>query len=110
MANITLADLTGEPTRLDMFGYTYEVLTLTRSVQKKLEKIQPLLDTLEDEEDADKVVATMVDSIDALLDPQENAPAAKKILVEAWKADKLDLGVVRRMFDRVQEAAVARPT
>jgi hypothetical protein len=110
LAKITLADLTAEATTLDMFGHTYRVLAITRSVQKKLEKAQPLLDTLEDEDDGDKVVTSLADVIDALLAPEDEAPAAKKVLLDAWKADQLGLSVVGALFEKVQEAAVARPT
>jgi hypothetical protein len=110
LAKITLADLTGEPTTIDMFDHSYRVLAVTRSVQKKLEKVQSLLDGLEDEDDADKVVAAMADSIDTLLQGEEGSPPAKKVIVDAWKNDTLSLPLLRALFDSVQEASVARPT
>ena len=110
MANITLADLTREPTTIELFEHTYRVNAITRSVQKRIEKVQPLLNGMADEEDSDKVIALMADGMDPLLEPQGDAPPAKKVLVEAWKTDRLSLDVLNVLFDKVQEAAVARPT
>lgn len=110
MGKITLAELTNEATTVEMFEHAYTVLRITRSVQKKLEKVQPALDAAKEEEDSDKVVSVLADAIDALLTPGDGAPAAKKLLVDCWKTDKLDLAQLNALFDGVQEAAVARPT
>ena len=110
MGKITLADLTREATTVEMFEHTYTVLPITRSVQKKLEKVQPALSALGDEEDSDKAVAVLADAIDVLLAPGNGAPPAKKLLVDAWKADNLNLTQIHALFDGVQEASVVRPT
>jgi hypothetical protein len=110
MPKITLADLTSEPTTVELFGHAYRVNAITRSVQKRLEKIQPLIDNLQDEDDSDKSIATLADALAELLEPEEDAPSPKKTITDAWKADKLNLGQINALFERVQEAAVARPT
>jgi hypothetical protein len=110
VANITLADLTSEQTTVELGEHSYRVLTLTRSVQKKLEKAQPAIDGLDQEQDSDKAVTTMADAIDALLAPENGAPPAKKVLVDAWKADGLSVSQLGLLFERVQGASVARPT
>jgi hypothetical protein len=110
MGKITLADLTREPTTLELFDNTYRVNAITRSVQKKLEKVQPIIENLADEDDGDKVVAMMVDAIEPLLTPAEGSQAVKRVLVDAWKADNLSLDMLAALFDKVQEASAARPT
>src|SRR4051812_37597806 len=110
MPKITLADLTAEPTEIELFGHSYRVLAIVRSVQKKLEKAQPHLEKLGEEEDSDKVVDVLTDALAALLAPDAGAPAPKKALMDAWKADEIGLGQISALLERVQEAAVARPT
>jgi hypothetical protein len=110
LAKITLADLTSEPTTIELFGHEYRVLAITRSVQKKLEKAQPSLESLPDEEDSDKVVAVLADAIDAVLAADAGAPAARKAIVDAWKRDELSLSQISALSDKVQEASAARPT
>jgi hypothetical protein len=107
---ITLADLTADTTAVEIFGASYTVRTITRSVQKKLEGLNEALQALEDEEDSDKVVSTLADGLDVLLEGAEGAPAAKALIVKQWKADALSLSQLRGLFEGVQEAAVARPT
>lgn len=110
MPRITLADLTAEPTTIEMFEHTYRVNSITRSVQKQLEKVQPLIENLKDEDDGDKVIAAIAGAIDALLRPEDGAPPAKRVILDAWKADQVSLDVVSALFDKVQEASVSRPT
>lgn len=108
---IKLADLAGENTTVDLFGHEYRVLSVTRSVQKRLEAAQPALEKLETEENSDAVVATLADAIDAILAPVKKAtPPAKDQLVDAWQNDELSLTQLGALFERVQEASVARPT
>lgn len=110
MAHLKLEDLKNEATTVDMFDHTYEVREITRSVQKKLEKVDAELNALQGEDDSDKVVAGLIDGLDALLAPADGAPAVKRALTEAWKADKLSLAQLHGLFDGVQEASVKRPT
>lgn len=110
MARISLAELTSEPTTVELGDHSYRVLAITRSVQKKLEKAQPALEHLGQEEDSDKAVTVMADAIDALLEPENQAPPAKKVLVDAWKSDTLGVTQLGLLFERVQEAATSRPT
>jgi vacuolar-type H+-ATPase subunit E/Vma4 len=110
MAKITLADLTREPTTLELFDNTYRVNAITRSVQKKLEKVQPILENIDKEEDGDKVVAMMADALEPLLAPEDGSQSAKRVLVEAWKADTLSIDMLAVLFDKVQEASALRPT
>lgn len=110
MARITLADLTTERSTVEMFEHAYTVRPITRSVQKKLEALNGSLQALKEEEDSDKVVETLADGLDALLEPADGAPAPKKVIVAQWKADTLSLAQLHGLFEGVQQAAVARPT
>jgi hypothetical protein len=107
---ITLADLTAETTTVAMFGGSYTVRPITRSVQKKLEGLNAALQSLAEEEDSDKVVATIADGLDILLEPDEGSTAAKAVIVKQWKDEALSLSQLHGLFEGVQEAAVARPT
>jgi hypothetical protein len=108
---ISLADLAGEDVTVDLNGIEYKVLSVTRSVQKRLEAAQPLLENLEHEEDSDKVIETLSGALDAMLRPtKKGARPAAEVLVEAWQGDDLSLTQIGALFERVQEAAVARPT
>jgi hypothetical protein len=107
---IKLADLATERSTVEMFEHTYTVRPITRSVQKKLEGLNEALQALADEEDSDKVVATLADGLDVLLDPVDGAPAPKGVIVKQWKADALSLSQLHGLFEGVQEAAVERPT
>lgn len=110
MSKITLADLTAEPTTVELFGSEYRVLAMTRSTQKKFEAAEKTLEGLENEADSDKAVTTLAGVIDSLLAPVESGPAAKKVIADAWKRDELSLGQLRALNNRVQEASLARPT
>lgn len=107
---ITLGDLTAEPTTVEIFGGSYTVRTITRSVQKKLEGLTGALQALENEEDSDKVVSTLAEGLDVLLERAEGSPSPKTLIVKHWKDDTLSLAQLHGLFEGVQEAAVARPT
>lgn len=109
MSRITLADLTAETTTFDLFGGSYQVRTMSRSVQKKYDAAQQTLVDYEGD-DGDKAFALLADAIDALLEPLEGAQPMKKALVDAWKRDEVHLGQARALYERTQEAALARPT
>lgn len=109
MARITLADLTAEPTTVELFDGTYRVLAITRSTQKKLDVAEKKLSESESE-DSDELVALLIGVIAEIVEPVESAPPIKKTLLDAWKADKVGLGQLRGLYESVQEAALARPT
>jgi len=86
------------------------VLGITRSVQKRLEEVQPLLDDIEKVEDSDSVVSTLASAIDAMLAPLDDAPSANECLNTAWRDDRLSLTQLGSLLEQVQETSVSRPT
>jgi hypothetical protein len=111
LAHIKLADLTAEPTTVELFdGHTYTVKTITRSVQKDLEKVDQSMQGLGDDADSDKGVGVIIDGLAALLAPVNGSPAVKKLLTDKWKADELDLQQINALYEAVQETGVKRPT
>jgi hypothetical protein len=111
LAHIKLADLTAETTTVELFdGHTYTVQTITRSVQKNLEKVDAAMQALSDDDDADKGVGVIIDGLAALLAPVNGGPPVKKMLTDAWKADKLSLQQINALYENVQQLGVARPT
>jgi hypothetical protein len=110
LAHIKLADLTAEPTTVEMFDHEYTVKTITRSVQKDLEKVDEALEALGGDDDSDKGVGVIIDGLAALLAPVNGNPAVKKLLTEKWKADELSLQQINALYESVQEAGVKRPT
>ncbi len=108
---IKLADLSAEPTKVEIFEHTYELKQITRTVQAKLEVAQAKLEASSD--DGDSIVANMAETLAILLSPNgSDAPPVKKVLVDAWKADKLSLAQINGLFTSLQEdaATAARPT
>ena len=110
MKLITLANLAGEEAKVDLYGHEYRVLGITRSVQKRLEEVQPLLDDIEKVEDSDSVVSTLASAIDAMLAPLDDAPSANECLNTAWRDDRLSLTQLGSLLEQVQETSVSRPT
>lgn len=110
MPKITLADLTSEPTTVELFECSYSVKTLTRSVQKQLEKVQPKLAAINKQDDSDQAIALLADAFDVLLAPENGSPPAKKTITEAWKRDEITVGQLGALFDQVEKASAARPT
>lgn len=111
MAHIKLADLTAAQDTVELFdGHTYTVQRLTRSVQKDLEKVDEKLKAISESDDSDAGVGVMIDGLAALLKPVNGSPAVRKTLMDAWKADDLDLGQISALFEAVQETGVKRPT
>lgn len=106
---IRLADLNPEPTVVELGEHSYTLRSVTRSVQKKLETALKELNAAENDTDGDKSIAAMVNAMDVLLAPSADAPAAKKVLTDAWKADTLSVDAIGRLFDSISESA-ARPT
>lgn len=109
MPKITLADLTAEPTDVELFGGTYRVLALTRSTQKKLDVVEKKLQNT-DSEDSDELVGLLIGVIGEMLEPVDGAPPFKKSATDAWKTDTLPMGALHALHISVQEASVARPT
>lgn len=108
---ITLADLTGETTEVDLFGHLYTVRQVTRSVQKKLEATDKKLVAALKSDDGDKVIDAIIGGLDALLEPAEKSPAVGESLKDAWKNDRLSLNEINRLYESIQEtAADDRPT
>lgn len=99
---------------VDVFGQAYRLRSVTRSVQRALDKVDKELKVLtnDDDADGDGLVALLADAIDAMAAPEgNNKVPAKKLIVEKWKADELSLDGLRRFSDQLQEQAVAdRPT
>lgn len=108
---ISLADLAGEATEVDLFGHIYTVRQVTRSVQKKLEGVEKKLRDALEADDADKVIDIIIGGLDALLEPGEESPPVGKSLRDAWKADRLSINEINRLYESIQEtAADDRPT
>lgn len=100
-----------EETIVELFDKSYRLRPITRSVQKNLEQVQSKLNSLDEEGDADTVVDLLSDGLDALLAIEgQHRTSAKKMIVERWNADKLSLEQITGYFERLQEAAVQRPT
>jgi hypothetical protein len=103
-----------EPVEVYIFEHKYHLRRITRSVQKNLEKVDKALAAAakgEDGDDSDKIVAIMGDGLAALLQSNgTNAPNPKKVIVDSWKADELDLTQLSDLYDGLQEAATDRPT
>lgn len=99
-----------DPDIVELFDHKFTVKRITRSVQKALEAVDRKLNAMDksDEDDSDKVVAVMAEGLSALLEPNgENVPA-KKVLVDAWKADDLSFDEVQGLYVSLQEAATER--
>jgi hypothetical protein len=103
------ADNLPEPDTVELFDHKFTVRRITRSVQKGLEAVDRKLQASQDEEDADKIVGLMAEGLDALLAPNGKQTPAKKVLVDAWKADDLSLDQMRSLYEQVQESAALRP-
>jgi hypothetical protein len=100
---------------LDVFDLAYRLGPVTRSVQKELHKAQTEIERLMDdpEEDGDKIVAQIASILDALLKPEgNNTIPAKKLVVDKWKADELDVAALQQFSRDLQEQAAnaSRPT
>ncbi len=103
-----------DPVPVELFGKTYSIRQVTKTVQKRLEDIQDRLNQAaqNDDADGDAVVAILADGIDALLaiEGQHRTPA-KKVLMDRWEADKLSLTQLQQIFEGLQEEELeARPT
>lgn len=100
-----------DPDVVELFDRRYTVREVTRSVQKKLESAEQKLKALaDDEDDADKVMAVMAEGIDVLLAPVDHDEPARKVLVQAWKDDRMSLGAFQRLYADIQESSEQRPT
>lgn len=110
MARISLADLTADPTIVDMFDHDYEVQAITRSVQKNLERVDQAMKALTADDESDKGVGVIIDGLAALLKPVNGGPPVKKALTDAWKQDLLSLDQINALYEAVQETGVKRPT
>ena len=111
--HIKLADFAPDETTVELAdGNVYQIVPLTRSVQKKLEQVDRELRKidLDENEDADAVVSVMIDGLSALLKPKGKAPAVKAALTAAWESDDLSLAQIRGLMETAQESAVERPT
>lgn len=108
---IRLADLSPEPTFVELDEHRYQLRQVTRSVQKNLNKALTALNAIDDDDDdVDKQVTAMVGAMDVLLEPQDGAPAAKTVLLAAWKEDRLSAAQMSGLFDQLNKSASARPT
>lgn len=108
MPRLTLADLTAEPTTLELDGHVYTVRTMSRSVEAKHDAA--LKKFKEADDDSDKNVDLLAKTIETLMAAPEGAPPIAKALVAAWKADTLGLGQIHALYDGAAEASFARPT
>jgi hypothetical protein len=100
---------------LDVFDHAYRLQGVTRSVQKELHKAETKMQELmrDPEEDGDGIVEQAALILDALLKPEgNNRVPAKKMVMDKWKADELDVSALRAFSDALQEQAAkaSRPT
>jgi hypothetical protein len=100
---------------LDVFDLAYRLQAVTRSVQKELHKAQTRMDELmkDPDEDGDGIVEQAAVILDALLKPEgNNTTPAKKLVIEKWKADELDVSALHGFSNDLQEQAAkaSRPT
>lgn len=99
-----------EPDTVELFGHTFAIRRVTRSVQKNLEQVDKALAAMPDDSGGDDVVAAMSDGLDALLEPQDGkGKHAKTVLQDAWKRDLLGLDQLNDLYAAVQESAAKRP-
>lgn len=103
------ADTHPEPDVVELFDHKFTVRRVTRSVQKGLETVDRKLRQLPEDTEGDKVVSLMAEGLDALLAPNGKRTAAKTVLTDAWKADRLSLDQIHELYDQVQESAAKRP-
>lgn len=105
------ADNAPDPDFVVLFDQRYRVRLVTRSVQKLLEQADKKITSAMENGDSDKVVAAMAEGMDALLAPEGHEAPAKGAIVDAWKADKLALSDMQRLYDELQEVGAGqRPT
>jgi hypothetical protein len=100
---------------LDVFDHAYRLQAVTRSVQKILHQAQVRMDELmrDPEEDGDGIVEQAAIILDALLKPEgNNKTTAKKLVMDKWKADELDVASLHGFSTDLQEQAAkaSRPT
>jgi hypothetical protein len=98
-----------ERDKVELFGHTFTVRRVTRSVQKNLEAVDKKLRTMDENADGDRIVAAISDGLDAMLEPNGSKTPAKQVLSEAWKKDDLDLVQVQTLYEQVQESGAKRP-
>lgn len=99
-----------EPAEVYLFEHKYLLRKFTRSVQRGIEKVEGKLNDPE-LDDSDKVVAILGEGLSVMLmNNGTESPDPKKVIVDSWKADKLDLIQLRQLYDGLQEAAMERPT
>lgn len=103
------ADNLPEPDVVELFDHKFTVRRITRSVQKNLERVDKKVQDATGEEDSDKVVSTMAEGLDAMLEPNGKQTPAKTLLVQLWKDDTLSLDQITQLYEAVQESAAKRP-
>lgn len=103
------ADTGPEPDVVELFEHRFTVRRVTRSVQKQLEATDKKLRALDDSIESDRLITIMAEGLDVLLQPNGDKVAAKKVLVDAWKADQLALDQINQLYESVQESATKRP-
>lgn len=99
-----------DPDVVVLFEHKYTVRRVTRSVQQALEQADKHAVTARDKGDSDKLVSAMSEGLDALLAAEGHETPAAKVLVEAWKDDRLSLADLAQLDNDLQESAASRPT
>jgi hypothetical protein len=112
LPSLRAADPANRPV-VDVFDHQYRLNSITRTVNRALHKADVRLRELvvDDGEDGDRLVEQIANMLDALLTPTDSGPAVKKVVMEKWKTDALDVQALRQFSDDLQEqAAQTRPT
>jgi hypothetical protein len=98
---------------VDVFDHAYRLGAVTRTVNKALHKHETKIRELmgDPDEDGDRIVSEIASILDALLTPEgNNTTPAKKLVLEKWKTDALDVQALRQFSNDLQEQAATRPT
>lgn len=102
------ADDIFDTVEIDLWGNTYTLLPMTRSVAAKFDKAQDAVAALTDDAGNDKIASTLIGIVDVVLGPTEDAPSAKSLLSGLWKEDKLGLDWLQALVDALGDEAVER--
>jgi hypothetical protein len=103
-----------EAVEVYLFEHKYLLRRHTRSVEMKLDKANKKLnEALRAESDpgGDKVITAFGEGLAVLLmNNGTESPDPKKVIIDSWKADKLDLQQIGDLYDELQEVQAERPT
>lgn len=105
---LTAADMF-DTLEVDLFGNSYRLREITRSVGEKLNDAQRTAGELTEDSRPDDIAAAVIGVIDVILAPlAEDTPTVAAVLGEMWEQDKLGLDWLNAFAESLQEEAGAR--